>query len=269
MHSLYNSSVRRNSISTALLDSSSWPINFSSSIPLVRTGDGDEAFWKGLLALDRSNAWIEEQQDLDNTKLLDKNTTEEHFFGHTGSSCSLTEPSLHSFSMDELQSSSLDDFIKDPIAIEELALPNDSQIITGQSDLSSLDYLVQQNSKVFTENSCDFSSTVPESAAESLPSQSSLEHSHPLPKSQRRKSSKRKRQRSAPISELSFDHMVDPNDSRFWRIRAWKNERGMLFYDCVCGKRKAVQDLNKIKKHCERHSDGCSRKKSCGSAETV
>jgi hypothetical protein len=66
---------------------------------------------------------------------------------------------------------------------------------------------------------------------------------------------KRYRKRSADICELEFVGLYDKDDSKngngkYGRlIRKWKNDRDMTFYDCVCGKRRAVQDLRKLKHH--------------------
>ncbi|MES1910270.1 MAG: hypothetical protein MHM6MM_002895 [Cercozoa sp. M6MM] len=79
-------------------------------------------------------------------------------------------------------------------------------------------------------------------------------------KQQKRKrassSVKQPRKRSADISDLDFvEYLIMDSDKSLpvthaWRrIRVWINERNMIFYDCECGRRKPVQDLNKIKKH--------------------
>lgn len=39
------------------------------------------------------------------------------------------------------------------------------------------------------------------------------------------------------------------------RIRIWKNSRGLTFYDCVCNRRKPIQDFKKIIGHCKMHGD--------------
>jgi CCR4-NOT transcriptional regulation complex NOT5 subunit len=65
---------------------------------------------------------------------------------------------------------------------------------------------------------------------------------------------RRVRQRSANVEDLvrcgMYDNHQDPdlNILRMF-IRQWKNERGMKFYDCCCGKRRAVQDLHKLRRH--------------------
>lgn len=63
-----------------------------------------------------------------------------------------------------------------------------------------------------------------------------------------------KRQRSAFIEELTFSHLLKPENSGSAFIRVWFDSRGRTFYDCSCGIRKAVQDLKKIQRHLERHS---------------
>jgi hypothetical protein len=62
---------------------------------------------------------------------------------------------------------------------------------------------------------------------------------------------KRYRKRSANISELTFKSM---HSAPFEHIRIWENDRKMIFYDCDCGRRKPIQDLNKIKRHIQTHS---------------
>jgi hypothetical protein len=69
-----------------------------------------------------------------------------------------------------------------------------------------------------------------------------------------RRKTKKKRQRSAFLSELRFKGYLDPNSNGpNSRIRIWVNAKDMHYYDCSCGKRKAVQDLYKIKQHTKRH----------------
>ncbi|XXQ36043.1 C2H2-type domain-containing protein [Plasmodiophora brassicae] len=63
------------------------------------------------------------------------------------------------------------------------------------------------------------------------------------------RSNPRARKRSANISELTFSHLYHPTEPPLNRIRVWKNERNLQFYDCDCGRRKAVQDLKKILNH--------------------
>jgi hypothetical protein len=64
---------------------------------------------------------------------------------------------------------------------------------------------------------------------------------------------KGKRRRSAEISELRFKEIYKPEEPPYDCIRVWVNNRNMVFYDCKCNQRKPVQDLNKIKRHAERH----------------
>jgi hypothetical protein len=65
---------------------------------------------------------------------------------------------------------------------------------------------------------------------------------------------KRYRKRSACIEDLEdcgiYDNPEDPENDKYKPyIRKWKNDRNMTFYDCVCGRRRAVQDLKKLKRH--------------------
>jgi hypothetical protein len=76
---------------------------------------------------------------------------------------------------------------------------------------------------------------------------------------------KKRRQRSAFLSELRFKGYLDPNSNGpNSRIRIWMNDRDMHYYDCSCGKRKAVQDLYKIKQHIKRHEVSEHICKVCG-----
>eukprot|EP00475_Leptophrys_vorax_P037204 TRINITY_DN6385_c0_g1_i1.p1 TRINITY_DN6385_c0_g1~~TRINITY_DN6385_c0_g1_i1.p1 ORF type:complete len:499 (+),score=108.65 TRINITY_DN6385_c0_g1_i1:163-1497(+) len=62
-----------------------------------------------------------------------------------------------------------------------------------------------------------------------------------------------RRKRSAELSELQFEGFLageKPGMERF--VRKWRNSRNLVFYDCACGRRKAVHDLKKIKTHVER-----------------
>jgi hypothetical protein len=64
----------------------------------------------------------------------------------------------------------------------------------------------------------------------------------------------KKRIRSADVSELSFIGVYNKESGPMYeKIRVWENSRRMVFYDCECGKRKPVQDLQKIMRHVERH----------------
>lgn len=60
------------------------------------------------------------------------------------------------------------------------------------------------------------------------------------------------RKRSADRFDLTFfgyyDH--EPESSSSHVIRVWVNSKLMRFYDCYCGSRKPVQDINKIRAHC-------------------
>ncbi len=65
--------------------------------------------------------------------------------------------------------------------------------------------------------------------------------------------SRAKRRRSADRNELKFQEFLEFDD---WvceeRIRVWKNDRNIRFYDCSCESRKPTHDLKKIKTHVER-----------------
>jgi len=70
----------------------------------------------------------------------------------------------------------------------------------------------------------------------------------------------RKRKRTAFIEDLQFLGIFKNSPS----VRVWADECGRYYYDCVCGRRKAVQDIKKIDKHLETHRNtnyGCDR---CG-----
>jgi hypothetical protein len=70
----------------------------------------------------------------------------------------------------------------------------------------------------------------------------------------------RKRKRSARLDELVFEGFFQ-SDKKIYEsfIRKWRNERNLVFYDCACGRRKAVHDLKKIKTHVEKiHADSVS-----------
>jgi hypothetical protein len=54
---------------------------------------------------------------------------------------------------------------------------------------------------------------------------------------------KRKRQRSAFVSELEFVEFAFEGDPVYSCIRKWKNDRNLIFYDCACGSRKAGESL--------------------------
>ena len=68
----------------------------------------------------------------------------------------------------------------------------------------------------------------------------------------------KKRKRSANISELVFSRLHKPNQPPYNLIRVWVNERNMQFYDCACGRRKAVQDLQVSPQLCIRGGLWCS-----------
>merc|ERR1712232_241367 len=65
---------------------------------------------------------------------------------------------------------------------------------------------------------------------------------HHVPK----KEMNRKEKRQEFMNRLKFVGNLDPPYSR---IRAWKNVRGVLMYDCECEQRKPIHDLGKIKHH--------------------
>eukprot|EP00475_Leptophrys_vorax_P002917 TRINITY_DN1165_c0_g2_i1.p1 TRINITY_DN1165_c0_g2~~TRINITY_DN1165_c0_g2_i1.p1 ORF type:complete len:255 (-),score=47.36 TRINITY_DN1165_c0_g2_i1:57-821(-) len=80
---------------------------------------------------------------------------------------------------------------------------------------------------------------------------SSQQYTSPPVKNTRKR---RFRQRSADVKSLTqsgmYNNPEDPdNDKLKLYIRKWKNDRNMTFYDCKCGRRRAVQDLMKLKRH--------------------
>jgi len=65
---------------------------------------------------------------------------------------------------------------------------------------------------------------------------------------------KKTRKRSANRDSLIFSHFIEHRSEgmKLTCIRAWKNDRQMVYYDCLCAKRKPIQDLQKIYVHVER-----------------
>jgi hypothetical protein len=71
---------------------------------------------------------------------------------------------------------------------------------------------------------------------------------------------KGKRKRSAFVEELRFCGMY--KDSNF--IRVWMDSFGKVFYDCICGGRKGVQDIKKIERHIATHQVAKHKCDECG-----
>jgi hypothetical protein len=64
------------------------------------------------------------------------------------------------------------------------------------------------------------------------------------------KSKRPKRRRSADRNELNFQEFLHcGSDSSSEKIRVWRNEKNVRFYDCSCESRKPTHDLKKIKMH--------------------
>lgn len=62
----------------------------------------------------------------------------------------------------------------------------------------------------------------------------------------------KRRRRTAKLEDLKYAHRLAETGPHH-RVRVFKNDRNMSFYDCECGRRKPSQDLKKTKHHAEMH----------------
>jgi hypothetical protein len=81
----------------------------------------------------------------------------------------------------------------------------------------------------------------------------SVPQPQPIVSSTTSPTSKSKRRRSADRTELKFHKFMEFHEFESdEKIRIWKNDRNIMFYDCSCNSRKPTHDLKKIKTHLEK-----------------
>jgi hypothetical protein len=72
-------------------------------------------------------------------------------------------------------------------------------------------------------------------------------------------------QREDALSQLGYVGRLEEEGERYHCIRVWAARKGSVkYYDCDCGRRKAVPNLSKIKRHVQIHDLEQQKCELCG-----